>query len=95
MKLQREHKETLLHYINTYPSAWKVKIKQDWDSFAFCTPSLRALRNTYGSSWLMKLTANKVRESEVIGDILVDADYSQIEPRIIAAIYDLGVKDEK
>lgn len=65
MILQKEHKEALLHYIDTFPSKWKSEIKKDWDSFAFCTPSLRALRNTYGPTWLMNLTAEKVRNSQV------------------------------
>ena len=65
MILQKEHKEALLHYIDTFPNRWKAEIIKDWDSFAFCTPSLRALRNTYGPSWLLNLTAGKVREAKI------------------------------
>jgi len=65
MILLKEHRDVLLHYIDTYPSKWKSEIKKDWDSFVWCTPSLRALRNTYGPAWLISLTADKVRNSQV------------------------------
>lgn len=65
MILTKESKEVLLHYIDTYPKKWKSEIKKDWDDFTWCTPSLRALRNTYGPTWLMNLTADKVINSQV------------------------------
>lgn len=65
MILQREHKEVLLHYIDTFPSRWKAEIRKDWDSPGFCTPSLRAMRNTYGPTWLMSLTRDKVNRAKV------------------------------
>lgn len=65
MLLLKEHKETLLHYIDTFPNRWKSEIMKDWDSFSFCTPSLRSLRNSYGPRWLLSLTAAKVKEAKV------------------------------
>ena len=65
MILLKEHKEALLHYIDTFPNRWKAEIIKDWNSFASCTPTLRVLRNQYGPSWLLNLTAVKVRGSKV------------------------------
>lgn len=62
MILLRSHKEVLLNYIDTYPKSWKFEIRKQWNT-ALCIPSLRALRNNYGPTWLDELTANKVRGS--------------------------------
>lgn len=60
--MTKEEKNILLEYINTCPN-WKMAIKRDWDRI--CPPVLRQIRNNYGPTWLMKLTANKVRSTEV------------------------------
>ena len=65
MILLKEEKEVLLHYINLFPSRWKSKIKSDWEGR--CHPALRHIRNTYGPSWIMALTADKVRNSKIQG----------------------------
>ena len=65
MILLQSHKDTLVHYINSFPNCWKGKIRQDWDSLAFCTPSLRAIRNCYGPSWLAKVTAKQIKNAEI------------------------------
>jgi len=64
MILLREHKEVLMRYIDAFPNSWKVAIRKEWDS-PFCLAPLRVLRNTYGPTWLSKLTANKVRSARV------------------------------
>lgn len=63
MILLKEHRDVLLHYVNTFPTNWKVKIKSDWDGI--CHPALRQIRNTYGPSWIMSLTTDKVKNSQI------------------------------
>lgn len=65
MLLLKEHKDTLVHYIDSFPRSWKKEIRKDWDSFLFCTPSLRTLRNTKGPGWLTTVTAKQIRDSKV------------------------------
>lgn len=63
MVLLTAHKAELLNYINAYPHRWKHEIRKDWDN-PFCVSALRAMRNSYGPTWLNNLTASKVKNAE-------------------------------